>query len=235
VACVRGERRSCPADMADGEIRYSRREQRVVNSLVDEGCAVRRFAALTSDQVVTAALRLNAPGSATIAREAACLGALRRLDAVIMPKAERVEDVFGLRDGLAAVAGTRSRPVEIELLIETALGLLNVDTLAAVDPCVTALHLGVGDLAAQVAGQPALRPRKQRDGGGARRRAGTAKLCRRTPGGRSAKGLRTGLTALIGGATGRVPAEQMALATSGAVHIRLLASLKQGSTLVKPA
>jgi hypothetical protein len=36
------------------------------------------------------------------------------------------------------------------------------------------------------------------------------------------KRLRTGLTALIGGAKGRALAEQIRLATSGAVHIRLL-------------
>jgi hypothetical protein len=75
-----------------------------------------------------------------------------------------------------------------------------------------------------VAGQPALRPREQRDGGSTRCRAGTARLCRRARGGRAAKGLRTRLTTLIGSATGRALAEQMALATSGAVHIRLLGS-----------
>ena len=58
--------------------------------------------------------------------------------------------------------------------------------------------------------------------GSARCRAGAARLRRRTPGSRAAKGLRTGLTTLIGGVTGRAPAEQIALATSRAVHIRLL-------------
>ena len=49
--------------------------------------------------------------------------------------------------------------------------------------------------------------------------AGAARLCRRAPGGRAAKGLRTGLTVLISGATGRALAEQTALAIPGAVHI----------------
>src|ERR1700727_427059 len=39
-----------------------------------------------------------------------------------------------------------------------------------------------------------LQSRKQRDGGSARCRARAAPLCRRAPGGRAAKGLRTGLT-----------------------------------------
>jgi malyl-CoA/(S)-citramalyl-CoA lyase len=97
----------------------------------------------------TVAVRLNATGSPTIAREITSLGAVPRLDAVILPKAERAEDIAGLRDGLAHAAGARSAPVEIELLIETALGLVQVDTLAAADG-VTALHLGVGDFAASI-------------------------------------------------------------------------------------
>jgi hypothetical protein len=44
----------------------------------------------------------------------------------------------------------------------------------------------------------------------------------KSPGGRAAKGLRTRLTAPIGGAIRRALAEQMALATSEAAHIRLL-------------
>jgi hypothetical protein len=40
-------------------------------------------------------------------------------------------------------------------------------------------------------GTPALQPRKQCNGGSARCRAGAARLCRRAPGGRAAKGLRT--------------------------------------------
>jgi malyl-CoA/(S)-citramalyl-CoA lyase len=38
----------------------------------------------------------------------------------------------------------------MELLIETARGLVNVEALAASDPLVTALHLGVGDFAASI-------------------------------------------------------------------------------------
>ena len=54
---------------------------------------------------------------------------------------------------------------------------------------------------------------------------GATSMIYRAPGGRIAKGLRTRLTVLIVDATERVQAEQRALATSGAVHIRLLAKL----------
>jgi malyl-CoA/(S)-citramalyl-CoA lyase len=43
----------------------------------------------------------------------------------------------------------------MELLIETARGLINVEALAAADPLVTALHLGVGDLAASIGARSA--------------------------------------------------------------------------------
>ncbi len=95
----------------------------------------------------TLAVRLNAIDSPTLAAETARLGPLGRLDAVILPKAERPADVVALARRLG---GTRTAPLEIELLIETALGLVNVDALAAADPAVSALHLGVGDLAASL-------------------------------------------------------------------------------------
>lgn len=41
-------------------------------------------------------------------------------------------------------------PLELELLIETAYGLAHVELLAAANAKVTALHLGVGDLAASL-------------------------------------------------------------------------------------
>lgn len=98
----------------------------------------------------TVAVRLNATDSSTIEREIQRLAGLPRLDAVILPKAERVGDITTLAGRLTACRGERRTPVEIELLIETALGMVNVDELAAADPLVTALHLGVGDFAASI-------------------------------------------------------------------------------------
>lgn len=56
---------------------------------------------------------------------------------------------------ISEAAGTRDAPVEMELLIETARGLVNVETLATADPLVTALHLGVGDFAASIGARSA--------------------------------------------------------------------------------
>ena len=98
----------------------------------------------------TVSVRLNAIESPTHQEEVGRLGELPRLDAVILPKAERLCDVTALASRLAQAANGRTAPVQIELLIETAFGLLNVGSLAGADPAVAALHLGVGDLAASI-------------------------------------------------------------------------------------
>lgn len=98
----------------------------------------------------TLAVRLNGVDSPTLPAEIARLGPLERLDAVILPKTERPADVVALTGRLAEAGPRRRRTLEIELLIETALGLVQVDSLAAADPAVAALHLGVGDLAASL-------------------------------------------------------------------------------------
>ncbi|MBH5398473.1 CoA ester lyase [Bradyrhizobium sp. CNPSo 4010] len=96
------------------------------------------------------AVRLNAVDSPFIAEEIRTLAALPRPDAVIVPKAERVSDIVALADRLRAAAPDRAAPLALELLIETALGLVNVDALATCHDSVAALHLGVGDLAASL-------------------------------------------------------------------------------------
>lgn len=111
--------------------------------------AVQSLASLDwSNKHVT--VRINASGSAFIAQEIRALAALPRLDAVIVPKAERVSDIVGIAEQLRAAAPNRDAPVALELLIETALGLVNVDALAACHASVAALHLGVGDFAASL-------------------------------------------------------------------------------------
>ncbi|WP_025032182.1 HpcH/HpaI aldolase/citrate lyase family protein [Bradyrhizobium sp. DOA9] len=96
------------------------------------------------------AVRLNAVDSPFIAQEIRTLAALPGLDAVIVPKAERVSDIVGIADRFRAAAPDRAAPLALELLIETAPGLVNVDALAASHDSVAALHLGVGDLAASL-------------------------------------------------------------------------------------
>jgi malyl-CoA/(S)-citramalyl-CoA lyase len=95
-------------------------------------------------------VRLNAFDSRSITVEVKRLAGLRRLDAVIIPKAEKVADIVEIAGWVAEAAIDRDRPVAIELLIETALGMVNVDSLAAAHPLVAALHLGVGDFAASI-------------------------------------------------------------------------------------
>ncbi len=98
----------------------------------------------------TVAVRINAIDSPTIRQEIERLGGIGRLDAFIIPKAEMVGDIAAIGRWIAEAAGIRGAPAEMELLIETARGLVNVEALAAADRLVTALHLGVGDFAASI-------------------------------------------------------------------------------------
>jgi malyl-CoA/(S)-citramalyl-CoA lyase len=98
----------------------------------------------------TVAVRLNAIDSPSIQTEIARLGGIQRLDAFMIPKAEAVAGIATISGWIAAAAGKRAAPAEMELLIETARGLINVEALAAADPLVSALHLGVGDFAASI-------------------------------------------------------------------------------------
>lgn len=98
----------------------------------------------------TVTVRINAVGSPFIQDEVQRLASLSRLDALLLPKAERIDDVSALGQMLSANRGTRSEALELELLIETALGVVNVDALAAAHPSVSALHFGVGDFSASI-------------------------------------------------------------------------------------
>jgi malyl-CoA/(S)-citramalyl-CoA lyase len=103
----------------------------------------------------TVAVRLNAIDSPSIQDEIKRLGGIRRLDAFIIPKAEAVADIAKISDWITEATGSRDDPAEIELLIETARGLINVEVLAGCDSLVTGLHLGVGDFAASIGARSA--------------------------------------------------------------------------------
>ena len=103
----------------------------------------------------TVAVRLNAIDSPSIEAEIRRLGSVKRLDAFIVPKAETIADVARIGRWIEQAAGVRAVPVEMELLIETARGLVNVEALAAIGGSVTALHLGVGDFAASIGARSA--------------------------------------------------------------------------------
>lgn len=98
----------------------------------------------------TVTVRINAVGSPFIQDEVQRLASLSRLDALLLPKAERIDDVSALGETLSTNRGNRNEALELELLIETALGVVNVDALAAAHPSVSALHFGVGDFSASI-------------------------------------------------------------------------------------
>jgi malyl-CoA/(S)-citramalyl-CoA lyase len=95
-------------------------------------------------------VRLNSIETPSIRHEIERLACITRLDAFLIPKAEAVTEITTIGRWIAEARGTRQKPVAMELLIETARGLINVEALAAADPLVTALHLGVGDFAASI-------------------------------------------------------------------------------------
>ncbi len=81
-----------------------------------------------------------------------------RLTAVIIPKVDQPEEVYTVAALLQAVETTRgfSRRIAIEVQIESALGMLNVERIAAMAPDrLEALIFGPGDYAASV-GAPGL-------------------------------------------------------------------------------
>lgn len=98
----------------------------------------------------TVSVRVNAYGSDHLNGEINALTQEPRLNALLVPKAERVEDIVVIGDRIAAADAGRACPLELELLIETATGLMMVDALARCHAQVAALHLGVGDLAASL-------------------------------------------------------------------------------------
>jgi len=103
----------------------------------------------------TVAVRLNAIDSPSIQNEIERLGGIGRLEAFIIPKAEALADVAKVARWITDAAGARGAPAAMELLIETARGLINVEALAGADRLVGALHLGVGDFAASIGARSA--------------------------------------------------------------------------------
>jgi malyl-CoA/(S)-citramalyl-CoA lyase len=78
-----------------------------------------------------------------------------RLDLIMIPKVGTAADVYAL-DMLVTqceAAVGRARRIGFSLIIETALGMANVDTIAAASPRNEALHFGVADYAASTRAQ----------------------------------------------------------------------------------
>jgi citrate lyase beta subunit len=75
-----------------------------------------------------------------------------RLDVVLVPKAGVPGDVYLVDALLAQIEAARKIPhrIAIEVLIETALGLANVEAIAQASHRLEAMHFGVADLAASL-------------------------------------------------------------------------------------
>ncbi|HEX5501062.1 MAG TPA: CoA ester lyase [Thermomicrobiales bacterium] len=73
-----------------------------------------------------------------------------RIDLVVVPKVDRPEDVYVVATLLAGIAAHQGFPdrIGIEAQIETALGCVNADAIAAASPRLEALVYGPGDFAA---------------------------------------------------------------------------------------
>ncbi len=77
-------------------------------------------------------------------------GASDRLDLLMLPKVHRPADVHALDALVTQVEADLGRPrrVGLELIIESAEGLMKVEAIAAASPRIEALHYGPGDYAA---------------------------------------------------------------------------------------
>jgi citrate lyase beta subunit len=106
----------------------------------------------------TVAVRVNAVGSPWFEDDVAAVvgGAGRRADTVVLPKVESGGTVVEAVDALdRAMAGRQSDPaggavIGFEALIETALGLVRVEEIAAATARLEALIFGAGDYAASM-------------------------------------------------------------------------------------
>jgi citrate lyase subunit beta/citryl-CoA lyase len=75
-----------------------------------------------------------------------------RLDLIVVPKANRPEDIYLVAMLLTQIETARAlpRPIGLEIQIETAEGLLNCDRIAAASSRIEAIVFGPGDYAASV-------------------------------------------------------------------------------------
>ena len=73
-----------------------------------------------------------------------------RLDAIMIPKVGTASDVYALDMLATQIEAAKGRPKRIgfELIIETALGMKNIDEIAAASKRIESLHFGVADYAA---------------------------------------------------------------------------------------
>jgi malyl-CoA/(S)-citramalyl-CoA lyase len=77
------------------------------------------------------------------------VGEAPRLDSILVPKVESV-DAIAQVERLSTARPASFATLEIEALLETACGIVNVDEIAGSSRSLTALHFGVGDFSAYI-------------------------------------------------------------------------------------
>jgi malyl-CoA/(S)-citramalyl-CoA lyase len=108
----------------------------------------------------TVSVRLNAldnPGFEGDLRAVVEAGAAR-LDLVMVPKIDTADDVRRIESAIAAIEAEKAIAprIGVELLIESARGMMNVDAIAGAGKRVEALHFGPGDYAASIGARSTL-------------------------------------------------------------------------------
>ncbi len=101
----------------------------------------------------TMCVRINGLDTQWAYRDLIELGeACPRLDVLMVPKLERPEEVHAVATFLQGVelATQRQKPIGIEVLIETALGMVNVEAIAASHPRLESISFGPGDYSASM-------------------------------------------------------------------------------------
>jgi len=98
----------------------------------------------------TLSVRVNVPTGSLIENELRqLLRQAPRLNTVLIPKVEKVSQVQFIEDILTSPSLARD-DFGLEIMIETALGLVNCEAIAGSSPSIESLHFGVGDFSASI-------------------------------------------------------------------------------------
>lgn len=96
-------------------------------------------------------VRVNVPGSGSFETEVTrLLKSCDRLDTLLIPKVESTGDLDRVIELIGIHALSRTRAIGLEVMIETARGLVNCEQIAACSKLIESLHFGVGDFSASI-------------------------------------------------------------------------------------
>lgn len=108
------------------------------------------IAALGRRACGTIAVRVNGAGTPWHVEDLLACGRNPAVDSIVIPKAERPEDLQAAGSTIAAARAPHDGQWEIQALIESARGLLAAPEIAAATPSLGSLILGYADLAASL-------------------------------------------------------------------------------------